>query len=244
MVEFIQSDSGKVAYDFNEVNDSDRLVILTHGFKSSKASRTCTALSEKLNKFGIPTLSFDLYGHGESEGDIEHLTISKAVDNAIAVYDFAKSSGYKRIGFSCSSFSGMVGLILASKRDVRALSLKCPVFDYRKLWDSRIGKKGLEQWEKDNFIEIFKTRVSFAAYKDAKRYDMRKIAKSITVPTIVIHGDRDVTVPLAQAEELISLLSGEKKFIKVHGADHFFLLPEHFEKMISESFEWFSRHLG
>ena len=243
MTDFLDSPSGKVAYVYNEMNDLDSIVLLTHGFKSDKNSRTCTALSEKLNKAGIPTLAFDLYGHGESEGDIENLTVSKAVDNALAVYDFAKKIGHKKIGLSGSSFSGIVSLVAASKRDIRVLSLKCPVFDYKKLWHDRLGHDGIRQWEENNFIEIFKTKVSYAAYKDASKYNMQKIASLIKAQTIVIHGDRDVTVPISQAQDLISLLQGEKKLVSIMGADHFFLLPEHFDKMIDESFKWFKTHL-
>ena len=241
---FIDSKSGKVAYTYNEINDSGSIVIIAHGFKSDKTSRTGTALSKKLNEAGIPTIAFDMYGHGQSEGEMGKLTMSKAVDNALAVYDFVKKMGYKKIGLSGSSFSGMVGLIVASKRELAALSLKCPVFDYKKLWDDRVGPSGIDKWKKEGNVKIFDVEISFETYTDASKYSMCSIAGAIKAPTLVIHGSRDATVPISQAEELISCLTCEKELFVVSGADHFFQVPQHFDKMIEKSAGWFKRFLG
>jgi pimeloyl-ACP methyl ester carboxylesterase len=238
----IGSGSGKVAFIHHKVSD-DCVVILGHGYLSNKESRTNTALAERLNRAGISTISYDMYGHGESEGDIEQLTVSKVVENVIAIYDHAKSEGYSRIGLSGSSFTGIVSLIAASRRDFAVLSLKCPVFDSKRLWDSRHSPEGIRRWKETGFIEAFGNRWGYGAYEDASGYDMEDIASGITAPVLVIHGDKDVTVPIQHARDIISHVKGEKELLIVEGADHFFRDPAHFETMISKSFEWLSRHL-
>ncbi len=240
---FLKSKSGKVCCIHSKVKGSSSVVILAHGYLSNKKSRTNVELSKKLNKAGISTLAFDIYGHGESEGDIERLTITKAVDNVLAVYDFAKSRGYKRIGLSGSSFSGIVSLIAATKREFSALSLKCPVFDSKRLWDRRHGKKKIESWRKKGYLVQFGKRWRYEAYEDASQYDMKRIASGITAPTLVIHGDKDRTVPISHAKDIINHVAGEKKLVIVKGADHFFKEPAYFGKMINASFRWLSSHL-
>ena len=239
----LDSKSGRVSCLHNHIEGSSSVVILAHGYLSDKESRTNTELSKRLNKAGISTISFDMYGHGESEGDIERLTITKAVENVVAVYDYAKSQGYQKIGLSGSSFTGIVSLIAATKRDFAALSLKCPVFDSKRLWDRRHGKKGIERWRKKGYLVQFGKKWSYEGYEDASRYKMDEIAKSITTPTLAIHGDKDKTVPISHAKAIISHVSDEKKLVVVKGADHFFRNPAHFEQMIRASFEWLTFHL-
>jgi esterase/lipase len=184
-----------------------------------------------------------MYGHGESEGDIERLTVSKVVDNVLALHRYAKSKGYTRIGLSGSSFTGIVSLIAASKRDFAALSLKCPVFDSKRLWDRRYGKKGVQQWKRRGYVKPFDIKWYYEAYEDASRYDMEAIASRVKAPTLVIHGDKDETVPIQHAKDIISYVGGEKRLVIVKGADHFFKEASYFKKMIYASRRWLSSHL-
>ncbi len=237
----LDSKSGKVCIAHNKVEGSNSVVILAHGYMSDKNSRTNTELAKRLNAAGISTISFDLYGHGESEGDPTYLTVSKAVDSELAVYDFAKSH-YEKIGLVGSSFTGSVTLICASKRDPAVIALKCPVFMPKELWDWRHGKE-IEKWKNEGFIQAFGHRWAYDAYKDAEKLNMREIASKVTAPALVVHGDRDVTVPLSHAENLVFSLKGEKKLLVIKGANHFFKEEKHFERMSQAITDWLVDHL-
>lgn len=238
----LESNSGKVS--ILEAEKGDSVAILSHGYLSNKQSRTNTELASLLNASGISAISYDIYGHGESEGDVEHLTISKAVDSLDAVYDYAESK-YRKIALVGSSFTGSITLIAASRRDPSAIALKCPVFLPIELWNWRMGKKGIEQWKKKGFVEPFGRRWSYEAYEDALKYDMRGIAARIKAPALVVHGDKDITVPLSHAENLVfSLGSEEKRLVVIEGADHFFRKEGHFDRMSSLISEWLAEHLS
>ncbi|MCK4786450.1 MAG: hypothetical protein KAV87_22015, partial [Desulfobacteraceae bacterium] len=53
------------------------IIILCHGFSTSKEGRTYVRLEEILNSSGISTFRFDFFGHGESEGIFEEITTSE-----------------------------------------------------------------------------------------------------------------------------------------------------------------------
>ncbi|MBU0532177.1 alpha/beta hydrolase [Candidatus Micrarchaeota archaeon] len=239
---FLNSKTGKICCLYNKLN-ADSIVILAHGYLSNKNSTTNKRLVELLNEKGISTIAFDMYGHGESDGDVEHLTITKAVENLLTVYDFVKSEDYEKIGVAGSSFTGIVSLIAASKREFTVVSLKCPVFDSKKLWDDRFGRTGVEKWKEEGFITPFGKKWHFEAYEDASKYNMEKITSEIKAPTLVVHGNKDVTVPLSHAKGIISALSSEKKLVVVEGANHFFEDEKHFKEMINASFEWLILHV-
>lgn len=239
---FLDSEHGKVCALISQAGKS--VVILAHGYLSDKNSRTNQALAKLLNEAGISTISFDVYGHGESEGDVEHLTISKAASSMLAVYDYAESK-FEKIGMCGSSFTGSVTLIAASKRNPDALALKCPVFMPKELWDFRHGEKGISEWKNKGYVETWGSKWYFDAYEDAKQYDMRAIAASIKAPTLVVHGNKDVTVPISQAENLVfGLASEEKRLLEINGADHFFKDEKHFSLMATSISGWFSDHLS
>ena len=238
---FVESKSGKVSLEETEKGSS--VAILSHGYLSNKKSRTNQELSKLLNGAGISTISYDMYGHGESEGDVEHLTISKAVDSLDAVYDYAKK--YRKIAIVGSSFTGSVSLIVAGRKQPDAIALKCPVFLPLELWNWRLGREGIRKWQTEGYIAPFKKKWYFDVYEDAEQYDMRQIASGIKSPVLVVHGDRDVTVDISHAENMIhSLGSEEKRLVVVEGADHFFKDPEHFRKMSFVMSEWLIDHLG
>lgn len=238
---FIDSEQGKVCALVSEAGKP--AAILAHGYLSDKNSRTNQELTRLLNESGISAISFDVYGHGESEGDVEHLTVSKAVSSMLAVFDYARGR-FGKIGMCGSSFTGSVALIAASKRNPEAIALKCPVFMPKELWDWRHKEKGIAEWKNNGYVETWGSRWYFDAYEDAKQYDMRKIAASIKAPALVVHGDKDVTVPISQAENLVfSLGSSEKRLLEIKGADHFFKDEKDFSLMTKSIADWFAGHL-
>lgn len=61
----------------NPKKENKEIVILLHGFASSKNSQTNIALQKILTEHKIATFRFDFYGHGESEGNFENITVTK-----------------------------------------------------------------------------------------------------------------------------------------------------------------------
>src|SRR5204863_4529048 len=54
--------------------------------------------------------------------------------------------------------------------------------------------------------------------KDPFRSDLR-IGK-VTVPVLVLHGERDTVVPIALGEKLYALITSPKRFVRFPGAGH------------------------
>ncbi|MCF7866125.1 hypothetical protein K9L67_00320 [Candidatus Woesearchaeota archaeon] len=50
------------------LNEIKTIILLVHGFTTSKDNSTNKALQKILNEAEIATFRFDLYRHGESEG--------------------------------------------------------------------------------------------------------------------------------------------------------------------------------
>jgi pimeloyl-ACP methyl ester carboxylesterase len=210
-------------------DSTEHVIVIAHGLGSGKDRRTAATLEKRLNP-GIATFRFDFFGHGESEGQWEDITVSEAVDDILCAIEFLKKKGFTKIGLVGSSFGGIASIIAASKSDdLYVLALKCPVSDYV----IKLMGYDLDKWKKQGHIVYYhgqKLKYSFA--EDAMKLDAYSAAKNIKIPVLVVHGDKDVTVPVEHSHKLAEFLEKCKLEI-VEGADHFFAGP-FFDTMIEK----------
>jgi hypothetical protein len=245
---FIDSPYGKVCVSYQAVAGGRSAAILAHGFNSNKDTKVNKVLVDRLSEKGISTIALDLYGHGESAGSIETLTLRKAVSGFLAAYDFATAEGFEKIGISGSSFSGGVSLLAASERVFSAVALRCPLINYRELWEVRLGPDGIRKWRASGFAQPFAYadghKLGYAAYEDVCSIDMRQTFGRINAPVLAIHGTADAQVSPKNSEEVAHSVAGEKRLVLIEGADHVFTNPSHFERMVSEVCDWFAGKLA
>ena len=224
------------------------IIILCHGFTSSKDSTTNIRLEEVLNKVNIATFLFDFFGYKDSGGDFSQITISKAVDDILQSIRYIKSLGYLKIGLLGSSFGGMAAIIAASKTsDLSLLALKSPVSDYVEVENIRRSAEDMHDWEIQGFIMHPNSlgeerRLNYSFFDDIKNNNAYERAKKIHIPTLIIHGDRDKVVPVEQSRRLSNLVENSKiEFI--NGADHKYINPGEFDQMINIILKFIVSHL-
>ena len=213
------------------------LITLCHGFTTSKDGRTYSRLETMLKQKGISTFRFDFFGHGESGGKFEEITLSEAVNDVFKAIFFLKESGYSKIGLMGSSFGGFASLIAASQMPgLSLLALKSPVSDYLGLLIARDQKIDIRQWEKTGSIPVIGSdgqslKLNYSFYLDAETIKSEDAIKKIKAPTLIVHGDKDETVPLQQSITCSHMLEDCRLEI-IAGADHIYSQPPHFEKML------------
>lgn len=218
-------------------NADNPVVVMCHGFSTSKDSRTSVRLEEILNDQGISTFRFDFFGHGESEGEFEEITTSEAIDDVLNAIKFVKESGHNKTGLMGSSFGGMASLIAASRSDNPGiLALKSPLSDYRSMAHARHSEPELKDWKEKGFIEFEsaeeeKQRLNYSFYEDAENVKAYEAARKIKIPALIVHGDKDETVPLSQSQKTARLIENCRLEI-IKGCDHVYSDPEHFERML------------
>lgn len=224
------------------------IIVLCHGFSASKQSTTYLRFEEILNSKQISTLRFDFYGHGESDGKFEDITISEAVDDTLQAINFVKNLGYTKIGLFGSSFGGIASIMAASNsKDIFVLALKSPVSnDMEKMLAER-RTQGPEAWKKKGYLNYTnatsgeKLRLNYSFYVDAQHINGYKVAKKIEVPTIIVHGDEDKIVPIEQSIKTASIIK-DCRLDVIKGANHFYSKPEDFEKMLELISEFIFEH--
>ncbi len=238
-VYFNDSEGNKVCgILLNPTSDTNiPVIILCHGFSTSKNNSTNTILKQILANKNIATFRLDFFGHGESDGKFEDVTISKAVDDVLNAVKFLRDEDYKKIGLFGSSFGGLSSIIAASKLDgLLFLALKSPVSDYLEFKNNTMTKKQIQEWKNKGYTFYFnkhgtKLKLNYSFFEDFKNNNGYGYAKKINIPAFIVHGELDEMVPLDQSKKTCKLMKNCRlKIIK--GADHCYTKPEHFKKAI------------
>ena len=214
------------------------IVILCHGFSSSKEGRSHKKLEEILNKNNISTFRFDFYGHGESEGKFEDITVSKAIDGVLNAIHFVKKEGYNKIGLIGGSFGGLASMVAASRsNDLFILSLKSPISSFNVTMNDGGWKKMKEDARKKGYTfytnnkgEARKLNHSF--FEEAEKISGYDFAGNIKIPTLIVHGEKDELVNVEQSKKTARLIPNCRIEI-IDDADHRYTNPEHFEKTLN-----------
>lgn len=92
------------------------VVILMHGFNSSKNMPLLRDIADKLEENGIATVRFDFNGHGQSYGRFEDMTIPNEIEDASKVYEYVSHlPNVTSISLSGHSQGGVVASMLAGE---------------------------------------------------------------------------------------------------------------------------------
>jgi uncharacterized protein len=228
-----------------------RLAVLFHGFLSSKNSTTNKALTRLLNERGTATFRFDFFGQGDSDGPFEELTTTLAVHQTQTALDLVTARGYDRIGLVGSSFGGLVAILTTAERhDIACLALKCPVVDFAEKLRLTFGPEELARWHATDTIQNImmgkpdRVRLRYAFYEDCLEQIAYGPAEKISVPALIVQGERDECVPLHQSRRLYDALKGPKRLDLLPDADHQFSRGEDFRQMTTSICNWMSTHLS
>jgi len=73
--------------------------------------------------------------------------------------------------------------------------------------------------------------LNYSFFEDAKNNNGYEAAKKIKIPTLIVHGDKDESVPVEQSIKTAKLIENCKLEI-IKGSDHYYSKPEDFDKMI------------
>lgn len=200
----------------------DELVIIIHGFSSTKETGAKYVQTE-LDTIGMHSIRIDLDDQGESQMPFRELTISKYVNEVLAVLVFAKERGYSTFSLVGTSLGGLVALATTLHADIKRLCLRAPVPDFVEHMDKKHGPEKLAEFREQGWFAYQRTDgeviADFDIYDDAKKYPMYSLASKVTCPTLIVQGTQDASVPYERNVRLAGLLPNAR-LVLIKGADH------------------------
>ena len=234
---------------FNEDTDKCPMVILMHGIFSSKNIVPIPALAKALAKEGIASICFYFGGHWKSEGKMQYMTVGKEIEDALAMWEYAKSLPYvSKIGLLGHSQGGVVasmtaGVLASRGESPAALVLVAPgsvVHDA-----CRNGKFFGAKFNPADPPEYVKC---FGIMKLGREYilttqelDIYGTAKAYTGPVRLIHGSKDTIVPMSCSEKFVDTYTQDAELIVVEGENH--MITRKLKTVVSHAVSFFTTKL-
>ncbi|KAJ4749844.1 Alpha/beta-Hydrolases superfamily protein [Rhynchospora pubera] len=205
---------------------SKKVVIICHGFNSTKDDNTMVNLAAALAKEGISAFRFDFSGNGESEGVFEYGHYRREADDLHSVVLYFSQRNYNVIAVAGHSKGGNVVLLYASMYDdVKMILNLSGRFDLRTGVKERLGVEFMQIIEKDGYIDVKDRKGTYRVTKhglmDRLNTDMTQEVKKINddCRILTIHGSKDRIVPVQDAYEFAKLIPNHKLHI-IKGANH------------------------
>ncbi|MCB9877820.1 MAG: alpha/beta fold hydrolase [Planctomycetes bacterium] len=187
--------------------------VFLHGLASVRAGEKSTSLLTHAAAAGRGFVRFDLRGHGESSGRIGRVAVSELIADTIAVLE--RTGPAWLVG---SSLGGLVGAYAAAARPdlVRRLALLAPAFGLMPRLRERLDPQGrLWTSQGDGF------HVEERVIADALALDERGLPARLSVPTLLVHGTADETIPPVVSQHFFAAMqTPHKQLWLVPDGDH------------------------
>lgn len=226
-----------------QVGDGSEVVIIVHGYSSSKDNANISAVAAELSSRGMSSFRIDLSGCGESEGKFEEQTITSAADDVVCAIKFMEKR-FKEVSLFGSSAGGLASMAAYLKHPVKRMALKAPVSDYPSQRLRKYGQKYLDLWKEQGYNYFTKTdktkvKVNYSFYEDSKKHVMLNKAKQIKCPVLIIHGTKDESVPIEDSRKLAKELPNAE-LIELEGENHKLSVTGSAAKANKMFGEWFA----
>ncbi|XP_062091043.1 uncharacterized protein LOC133797224 isoform X2 [Humulus lupulus] len=200
------------------------IVIICHGFRSSKECRMQVNLAAALESEGISSFRFDFAGNGESEGTFEFAHYQREADDLRAVIEHFSAAN--RV------IAGIIGhskvLLYASKyHDIHTVVNISGRYDLKSGLVERLGEDIMQKLGESGYIDVkdekrdTSYRVTKESVMDRLNTDMHAACLQIDKDcrVLTVHGSEDEIIPVKDAHEFAKIIPDHKLHI-VEGADH------------------------
>lgn len=224
-------------------NQTDKAIIICHGFTSNKDRARLVQNAEKLHEAGFSVIRFDFGGCGESES--APILVEGQVQDLQGVMLYLKGEGFKEFALVAESLGALVALKSFNDK-VETMVLWVPVTDKKdSTLEKFIIKKNETVSEHNEEFVVHKKggrehTIPKEYFDERQNVDQEDMCKKVTCPVLIIHGNQDKTVPLGMSKRAIKYFSKESKLEVIDGMDH--KLTGFEDKVIELTKNWFKEH--
>ena len=215
------------------------------GFKSDMKGTKAEALDRWAENEGRACVRFDYSGHGESNGEFSDGTISRWLEESLAVYVHFAQGPQVVIG---SSMGGWLALLLArilakqkSAAPIAGMVLIAPAVDFTEelMWKQfpDATKREIEHdgvWQRPSAYGEEPHPITRGLIEDGRKHLLLGGMVETRCPVHILQGVQDPDVPWKHAVELVSRFSRDDVVLTlIKDGDHRLSRPEDIERLIT-----------
>jgi pimeloyl-ACP methyl ester carboxylesterase len=202
-------------------------VVTVHGAGSRKENHYDFARA--VIAIGLPAMTFDQRGHGESDGLLD----ARAIDDVVAIADVLRGElGDENapVALRGSSLGGYLALAAAAPARAAAVVAICPA-----------SADGLRRGLHDGSFDFRADVAQLEELLDTG--DLHAVVPRLTMPVLLLHARGDERVPVQLSRELATELQApQSRLIEVPGGHHQSI--QHDEELQAVSLRFIEQSLG
>jgi pimeloyl-ACP methyl ester carboxylesterase len=179
--------------------------VYLHGMSSARTGAKSEALLERARRRARGFARFDFRGHGESSGSLTDITLTELIEDTTAVLQRAGPS--LLVG---SSLGALVAAWTAARNPdiVVGLTMLAPALGFlpeiARSWQQG---QPISLQDSEGTDLVFSPR----ALQDALGYDEESLPPQLRMPTLIVHGQLDESVPFQLSQRFFDALSSAEK---------------------------------
>ena len=243
---FIESRTGaKIAVIFEKAKKQKGLAFVMPGQGGFKEQPHMETFAAAFRENDYAVIRFDPRNSiGESEGKMEDATITSYYDDLEDVVRWAKTQSWYRGPFVLAghSLGGICAALYAERHpgEVKALAPISTVVSGKLSYEAHMAHepKEIEDWKRTGWQVresqsrpgVIK-RLKWANMEDRLKYDLLEKVENLTMPVLMIVGEKDVGTPPEHQKILYDKLPGKKEMHVIKGAEHTFREKEHLNEI-------------
>lgn len=218
----------EIPYIYEGKGNEKKIVIISHGFGSSKESPTAVTAAARFNEAGIGAVRYDHPAHGDSPVDGEYFRIENCLNDLESVENMvAERFPDAEISYFSSSFGAFINLIYISTRSHRGTRsyLRCAAVDMPGIIRGWMSEEDIKEMDEKGYLVIDEDyvrplKIVKGFCEDLEMIDLYKGFESKGTKLLMIHGTDDETAPYEDSKAFAQLYGID--LISVEGADHRF----------------------
>ena len=182
-------------------SDTDITWLWFHGNGGNIGHRV-EEIAQIHQRLGVNLFIFDYQGYGKSSGGPSEQATYRDARAALQYLNSRSELSQDRVVYFGRSLGAAVSIELAIKNPPMGMILVAPFASL------------------NDMAKIAFPHIPFATWLAGNRFNSLARINQVTAPTIIIHGERDETVPVAQGRKLYQATNQPKHFLGLPTAGH------------------------
>lgn len=236
----------RLALDFlPAASDSSRLWFFIHGLNSNRRGEKALYLARQVARRGEAFASLDLTGHGDSEGELLGLSLTRNLSDLARGLRYLQDEAgpFSSVFLVGSSMGGLTALWYSALHAgrVNANLVVAPAFELAGRLLLSLGRDKAQRWREEGktrlVTDFAEFDLGYGFVEDEARYPIATLIRKLKTPTLILHGTEDETVPYRLSKNFTQKVP-ISKLILISGGDH--RLTEHKELLFQEMWDFVS----
>lgn len=244
----------KISVMVEESENQKGLVFIMHGLGGFKEESYLETVAKAFKEKDFTVVRFDTTNtFGESDGNYEDATLTNYYEDLEDVIKWSSTQNFYQEPFWLSGHSlGGISVAMYAENYPKRIKVVAPISPVvsGKLSKDNYNPVELAKWKKTGYKEKFSVsmpgvvkRLKYSEFLDRQKYDLLLKADKLTMPVLIIVGEKDTITPVKHQEILFKAIYGDKKELHViKNAPHTFRDKKHLQEIKEIFLKWIDKY--